>query len=129
MSWTNAKWVAVLVTIGCAAEVEYRRPTVRYEAAPTMVEVSPGVSVVEDSNDEVFYSGGYYWVQSDGHWWQSRDYRGDWVVAETHVVPEKIRVVPAGQYRHYRPSPAVEEHRVVEEHPVEPTEHRVTPVQ
>ena len=50
-----------------------------WTAPPPVVEVSPGVQVVEDSGDEVFFTNGHYWVERDGRWYWANDYREHWV--------------------------------------------------
>jgi hypothetical protein len=78
-------------------------PVVRFEAPPPLTVVSPGVQVVRDSDEEVFFTGGYYWhAGPDGTWYRTRSYRGGWVVAPRHMVPGAIVRMPRGQYRHYR---------------------------
>jgi hypothetical protein len=77
-------------------------PTVRFTAPPPLVAVAPSVQVVEDADDEVFFSAGWYWhCGADGSWWRTRDYRGGWVAAPRRVVPVAIVRMPRGHYRHY----------------------------
>ena len=78
-------------------------PVVRFEAPPPLAVVEPGVQVVRDCDDEVFFTGGYYWhAGRDGTWYRTRSYRGGWVMAPRHTVPVAIVRLPRGQYRHYR---------------------------
>ena len=78
-------------------------PTVRFEAPPPLADVEPGVQVVRDCDEEVFFSGGWYWhAGPDGVWYRTRSYRGGWVVAPRHVVPVAVMRLPRGQYRHFR---------------------------
>jgi hypothetical protein len=78
-------------------------PTVRFEAPPPLVEVQPGVQVVEDCDDEVFFSAGWYWHPGpNGVWYRARSWRGGWVAAPPRVVPAAIVRMPRGEYRHYR---------------------------
>jgi hypothetical protein len=77
-------------------------PVVRFEAAPPVVEVQPGVMVVEDYDEEVFVVDGRYWMRArDGRWYRANDYRGGWVAAEPRYVPARIVHMPPGQYRHH----------------------------
>lgn len=81
---------------------------------PPMVVVSPGVRVVQDVDEEVFYTNGYYWVRRDGGWYRARDCRGDdWYYVQDPRVPPGLTRIPPGQYRRwhgrgpaYRPAPA-----------------------
>lgn len=78
-------------------------PAVRFEAPPPLTVVAPGVRVVRDCDEEVFFSGGWYWhAGPEGTWYRTRSYRGGWVVAPRHMVPGAIVRMPRGQYRHYR---------------------------
>ncbi len=63
-------------TSGC---IVHGRVGARVEAEPAMVEVSPGVMVIEDYDEPVFYSDGYYWLYSDGIWLRSSYHNGGWV--------------------------------------------------
>ena len=78
-------------------------PVVRFAAPPPLVMVAPGVRVVRDCDDEIFFSGGWYWHPGpDGMWYRTRSYRGGWVVAPRRVVPPAVARLPRGQYRHFR---------------------------
>ena len=70
-------------------------------AAPPMVVVQPGVQVVENYDEEVFYTGGWYWVRRDGRWWRARQPRAAFVYVEPRRVPPAIVRLPPGQYRHW----------------------------
>ena len=48
-------------------------------AEPAMVEVSPGVMVIEDYHEPVFYSDGFYWRHYGGVWYRSSYHTGGWV--------------------------------------------------
>src|SRR6187455_2107936 len=87
-------------------QVRVTVPTVRFEVAPRMVEVQPGVLVVHDYGEEVFFVDGRYWMRgSDGRWYRASDYRGGWVVVEPRVVPAPIVRLPPGRYKHHRGKP------------------------
>ncbi|BDG03301.1 hypothetical protein [Anaeromyxobacter oryzae] len=72
---------------------------------PQLVVVSPGVQVVPDVEEEVFFVDGYYWCRHDGGWYRSRNHRGGWVVVPRRGVPARLYEIPPGRYRHYRPGP------------------------
>jgi hypothetical protein len=77
-------------------------PTVRFVAPPPLVMVEPGIQVVEDCDEEVFFAHGYYWYASDdGTWFRSRSHRGGWVVASPQVVPVRLARIERGHWRHY----------------------------
>ena len=84
-------------------QVRVTVPTVRFEVAPPVVEVQPGVMVVRDYGEEVFLVDGRYWMHTgDGRWYRANDYRGGWVVVEPRVVPAPIVRMPPGRYKHHR---------------------------
>ena len=83
-------------------QVRVTVPTVRFEVAPPVVEVQPGVMVVRDYDEEVFVVDGRYWMHTrDGRWYRANDYRGGWVVVEPRVVPVPIVRLPPGRYKHH----------------------------
>lgn len=78
-------------------------PLVRFAAPPPLVVVEPGVQVVRDCDDEVFFSGGWYWhAGPTGVWYRTRSYRGGWVAVPPRAVPVAVMRLPRGQYRHFR---------------------------
>ena len=83
-------------------QVRVNVPTVRFEVAPPMVQVQPGVMVVQDHDEEVFLVNGRYWMRgADGRWYRASDYHGGWVVVEPRVVPVTIVRLPPGRYKHH----------------------------
>lgn len=88
-----------VVTSGCVAHgharVEARATT------PELVYVGPGVYVIEDYHEPVFYSGGAYWLYRDGVWFRSHVHSGHWVRART--VPRAVlRIDRPRAYVRYR---------------------------
>jgi hypothetical protein len=87
-------------------------PAIRFETAPTLVEVEPGVLVVNDYDDEVFFVDHFYWTRAgDGRWYRARDYRGGWVAVPPPRVPVVLVRSPPGRYKHHKDRP--EKYRVV----------------
>jgi hypothetical protein len=70
--------------------------------APPLVVVQPGIQVVEDYHEEVFFTGGWYWVRRDGGWYRARTPRAAFVFVEPRRVPVALVRIPPGQYRHWR---------------------------
>jgi len=105
----------VLAAGACATRTVYvkehaaaaRRPV------PTMVEVNPGVWVVEDYPQPVFYSDNYYWRYGDGVWYRSVTLWDAPVRIGATYVPVRIRRIdqPAA-YIYYRAPAAVARVRV-----------------
>jgi hypothetical protein len=83
--------------------VQVNLPGVRFEVAPRLAEVQPGVLVVDDYDEEVFFVDGWYWLRwRDGRWYRARDHRGGWVVAEPAAVPVVLVRTPPGRYKHHK---------------------------
>jgi hypothetical protein len=78
-------------------QVQIGVPTIRFETAPALVEVSPGIQVVPEYEQEVFFVDGWYWHRAGRAWYRTRDHRGGWVVAHGREVPRGLlRIPPAG---------------------------------
>lgn len=48
-------------------------------SAPEMVVISPGVQVIANYDEPVFYNDNYYWRNQGGVWYRSTSYRSGWV--------------------------------------------------
>lgn len=69
---------------------------------PDMVAVSPGVQVIADYDEPIFYADGFYWANRGGAWYRSSYYTGGWIYyARPPGVIVSIHNPHA--YRHYRP--------------------------
>lgn len=95
--------VATLLALPAGAQVEITVavPTLRFEAQPALVVVAPGIQVVPDYGEEVFFVSGWYWHRRGGHWFKAKDHHGGWV----HVakgVPLGLVRIPHGKYRHFK---------------------------
>src|SRR5512139_3344885 len=70
--------------------------------SPELIEVSPGVMVIADADEPIFYSRNNYWLYRDGYWFRSNDYRSGYARVEFTYVPNEIRVIERPQlYVHY----------------------------
>ena len=69
---------------------------------PDLVEVEPGVQVIADYDEPVFYSDNYYWRSNGGRWERSNTYNRGWVSASPPTVILSIN--QPDRYRHYRPA-------------------------
>lgn len=68
---------------------------------PDLVYVSPGVQVIADWDEPIFYSDGYYWRNGGGVWYRSSYYDRGWVYARP---PGAVLSIHSPHvYRHYRP--------------------------
>lgn len=84
------------------AEVE-AAPAADPGPAPDMVEVSPGVTVVADYDEPVFYSDGFYWRNYNNIWYRSNSYYTGWSYYESPPVAV-LRIDRPYAYVHYRPA-------------------------
>jgi hypothetical protein len=69
---------------------------------PPLVQVQPGVRVVQDFDEEVFFIGRSYWVQRDGSWYTARDHRGTWRQVGPGRLPAALRHHEPGRYRRWQ---------------------------
>jgi hypothetical protein len=71
---------------------------------PALVVVTPGVQVVPDVDEEVFFVDGWYWVRQPSGWYRSRSHRHGWVVVPAGRVPARLVSIPSGKYKRYKPA-------------------------
>lgn len=57
-------------------------------ASPRLVWIAPGVWVLEDYDQSVFFYDGFYWWWSDGIWYRSDFYTDGWI--RVAVVPRPV---------------------------------------
>ena len=92
----------VLASTGFAqVHVDIELPRIVFSAPPPLVVISPGVQVVEDNDDEVFFVDNYYWHRRDGRWFRNQTHNGTWVVVEERLVPRPIFGFAPGSYRRW----------------------------
>jgi hypothetical protein len=94
--------IAALLLLPAAAAQAQVAIRFGWTAPPPLVEVSPGVQVVEDGGNEIFFTNGRYWTERDGRWYWSRDYHERWVYSEGGRVPLFLRNHRRGEYLHWR---------------------------
>ena len=121
--------IAVGLACGCATgEVGYTASVNATVETPDLVTVSPGVQVIADYDEPIFYSDGFYWRFYDGVWYRSSYYTGGWAFVDAPPVaivqigrPDVYRhYLPAGDFARHRPVPV----RRVERPPVVRAEQR-----
>lgn len=91
--------LALLVAAGCTGT--YRSNVRATVYTPDLVYVSPGVQVIADYEEPVFYSDGYYWRYDSGRWYRSGWYDRGWVYASPPGAVARIQRPHA--YVRYRP--------------------------
>ena len=82
-------------------EVGIPVPGFQIQIGGPLVYVGPGVWVLPDSQEEVFYNNGWYWARSHDHWYRSHGRRGGWGVVDERYVPRPVMRLPPGRYRDY----------------------------
>jgi len=107
--------VASLLPTSASAQVDVNI-RLGLPAAPPMVVVQPGVQVVENYDEEVFFTGGWYWVRRDDRWWRARSPRAQFVYVEPRRVPVAIYRLPPGHYKHWGREQARAERHAWKEH-------------
>jgi hypothetical protein len=106
--------VLVAVALAGCAGVAYRG-TVAVET-PDLVYVGPGVQVIADYDEPIFYADGFYWWYFGTTWYRSSYYTGGWIVASP---PSVFVNINPHRYRHYRPATYVSHRRPVPSHRVQ----------
>jgi hypothetical protein len=100
--YSACAWLVAAALGGCAGGEVESGATVRV-TSPELVAVSPGVQVVADADEPLFYADGYYWLYRDGVWLRSDSYRGGFARMDVNMVPSEVREIPQPQvYAHYR---------------------------
>jgi hypothetical protein len=103
--------VSILAAAACSGSgTMYSSGTVSagvsYGTAPPLVEIQPGVWVVEEYDEPVFYADDYYWLYRGGGWYRSPYYDRGWVT--TYEVPYRVRSIDRPTaYVRYRGSAGV----------------------
>ncbi|HEY0477284.1 MAG TPA: hypothetical protein VGD37_07150 [Kofleriaceae bacterium] len=83
---------------GCAGSGQFTYAS--QVTTPELVVISPGVQVVADLDEPIFYSGNYYWRNDGGYWYRSTSHTHGW--ARVEVAPVEIRAIERPSvYVHY----------------------------
>lgn len=99
-------WLALVALSQVQVQVNVPVPQIRFEVAPPLVEVLPGVKVVQNYDDEVFASDGWFWVRRESSWFRTRDLRQPaWAPAPTREVPQVLVTQPPGRFRRWQGGP------------------------
>ncbi len=68
---------------------------------PDLVTIEPGIQVIADYDEPVFYADNYYWRNDGGYWYRSSYYDRGWITASPPV--GIVRIGSPDRYRRYRP--------------------------
>lgn len=93
---------ALFAIAGCYTEEPSPQYVSEEDGTGDLVEVSPGVEVLADYDEPIFFADDLYWVNRGGIWYSSGWYRGGWGRAE-HVPTHISGIVHPEGYVHYRP--------------------------
>lgn len=105
-----------LLPASARAQVEMQI-SIGLPVAPPLVVVQPGVQVVENYGEEVFFVGGWYWCRRGPHWYRARTPRATFVYVEPVYVPTRLSYLPPpGHYKHWERRRMHEERRWWKEH-------------
>src|SRR6476619_2646561 len=105
--------------VGCSTGPAYASASGdAYVSTPALVEVSPGVQVVADYDEPVFYTDGFYWRFYNNGWYRSNNYATGWYYYERPPVAV-LRIDRPYAYAHYRPAGYVARNRA-RYRPIEP---------
>ena len=89
------------LSAGCAGTLGYSTSVSGSAYGPELVYASPGVQVIADYDQPIFYADNFFWRFDGGYWYRSSSYRGGWGYAQP---PEAIvRIDRPQRYTHYRP--------------------------
>ncbi|HEY5921675.1 MAG TPA: hypothetical protein VIV11_08385 [Kofleriaceae bacterium] len=105
--------ISAALAAACTGRAHYSgRATVYATSTPDMVYVSPGVHVIADYDEPIFYANGAYWYNADGVWYRSAYYTGGWEYV-TRPPTVIARIDRPHAYVRYRPHNYVVRNRPV----------------
>ena len=92
-----------LVSVSASAQVnvQIELPRISFSTQPVLVDIAPGVQVVPDSDDEVYFVDNYYWHHRGPNWYRTREHTGGWLLVEPRLVPRTIVTYEPGRYRRW----------------------------
>jgi len=94
---------ALVSAAGCFTEEAGAQYAGEDEGNGDLVEISPGVEVVADYGEPIFFADDFYWVNRGGIWYSSSWYGGGW--GRGVRPPDRIvGIRNPGGYVHYRPA-------------------------
>jgi hypothetical protein len=97
---------ALAFAVPAFAQVQVRvtLPSIVFPAPPRLVLVEPGVQVVDNYDEEVYFVDGFYWHHNGPNWYRTNAYTGGWVQVEPRIVPPRIAVYEPGRFRRWHGS-------------------------
>jgi len=105
-----------VVLSACTGSAQVHTTAEADYTAPALVEVEPGVQVVADYDQPIFFSEGAYWRYDNGVWYRSRYHDREWVTVQTPAVAV-ARIQRPEVYVHYHGKVGADErHEARDEH-------------
>ena len=93
---------APLLAAGCVARVGSSAPVYNEGYGPELAYAAPGVQVIVDYDEPIFFADSFYWRFYGGGWYRSPHHNSGWVHA---TPPPAVRGIDRPQaYVHYRPA-------------------------
>lgn len=92
--------VSALLLVGCAGSAHVHGSA--SISAPELVYVSPGVQVIADYREPIFYSDSYYWRYNGNVWYRSSNHTRGWVRYQAPAAV--LRIERPSAYVYYRGS-------------------------
>jgi hypothetical protein len=90
---STCAFVVAVSLAGCGGTPEPQYPGEVRVMSAKLVPIAPGVQVVADADEPLFYSQGSYWLYRDGYWFSSKSYRFGYTRVEYKAVPVSIRTI------------------------------------
>jgi len=106
---------AAVLAASCAGTVGYSASVSNDGYGPDLVYAAPGVQVIANYDEPIFFSDSYYWRFYGGTWYRSTSYSGGWAYARP---PQQVlRIERPTAYVHYRPQGWVARREAVRQGP------------
>jgi hypothetical protein len=83
--------------------VNFGPPEIDFPAPPPVVLVTPGIYVVPDYPEEVFFISGAYWVTHEGRWFRCVGPHKKWIMVQESRIPHGLLKLPRGMYKNWHP--------------------------
>lgn len=80
-------------------------PVFELQVGGPLFYVGSGLWVLPDSDDEVFYSRGWYWARHGDNWHRSRGRSGGWHAVGPRYVPASLVRLERGRYQRWHAPP------------------------
>jgi len=116
---------AAALAEGCTAGVGYSVVGSNDGYGPDLVYAAPGVQVIANYDEPIFYSDSFYWRFYGGTWYRSSTYTGGWAYA---TPPQAVlRIDRPHEFVHYRPQGWTEHRGRAQAGPIVRNDRRVAP--